>query len=353
MENTTLFDNSGLEDATMFENITKQVEPGGGYSEEALAIIGIILALINIVTFVGNVIVIIAVYITPALQSLTGFFIVSLAVSDILVGALVMPFAIYREVRNGYWPFGNAICDLSKSLDIMFSTASIYNLLCVAIDRYFAICRPFFYHERFNKKVVISMIACCWILPIFPSFVSVFAKWPDIGVEEMIQEMTNNGTLPVCPFKVSPAYTIATSLLLFYIPAGMMIVVYSIIFYIARSQSRKIQALEIADDRDKRSEARNMKRERKAARTLLIIMGAFLLCWLPLYLFNIIDVSIGYKIPGVPWGIVSWLGWMNSMFNPWIYYACNSNFKAAYVRIFSLGKRRMDVEDSLASASDH
>ena len=88
-----------------------------------------------LITILGNTLIIAAVATTRRLRTVTNYFVVSLAVSDLLVGLLVMPFAVVREITNGLWLFGRIACELWVSLDVMLCTASILNLCCISLDR--------------------------------------------------------------------------------------------------------------------------------------------------------------------------------------------------------------------------
>lgn len=92
----------------------------------------IALILIDCTTLVGNLLVVIAVLTTKSLHTVTNSFIVSLACADMLVAVLVMPLSIYTVIYNT-WTFGNIVCDLWISCDVMLCTASILNLCCISL----------------------------------------------------------------------------------------------------------------------------------------------------------------------------------------------------------------------------
>jgi len=78
---------------------------GGGSNWWAL-----ILIVFPVLTVFGNFLVVMSVYREKTLQSVTNYFIVSLAVADIMVAVLVMPLAVYVEVNQRYNNFYDAPC---------------------------------------------------------------------------------------------------------------------------------------------------------------------------------------------------------------------------------------------------
>ena len=114
-------------------------------------------------TVLGNVLVCSAVAIVRKLRTPSNLLIVSLAVSDLLVAVLVMPLATAYEVK-GRWVFGQPLCDMWTSLDVLLCTASILNLCMISIDRYFVITRPFQYAMKRTPARMTLMILSVWML---------------------------------------------------------------------------------------------------------------------------------------------------------------------------------------------
>ncbi|XP_059096643.1 D(2) dopamine receptor A-like [Tigriopus californicus] len=137
---------------------------------------------IPIFTALGNVMVILSVTTEKALQTSTNYLIVSLAVADLLVALLVMPWAIYVLV-HGHWTLPFLACDLYIGMDVICSTASIFNLVAISIDRYEAVTQPLKYCQKQQTNdhgMVIKAIVAIWIVSIslgFPIFLGM--NYPD------------------------------------------------------------------------------------------------------------------------------------------------------------------------------
>jgi len=84
------------------------------------------------------------------------------------------------------------------------------------------------------------------------------------------------------------------------------------------------------------------KRERKAARTLAVITGTFVVCWLPFFVVALVCPFRGDRclhLPALVVGVIGWLGYLNSLLNPIIYTVFNPDFRSAFRKIL-YGKYR-------------
>jgi 5-hydroxytryptamine receptor 7 len=99
--------------------------PESPYTEWQMGLVTFILLVLIIGTIIGNSLVCIAVGMVKKLQTPSNLLILSLAVSDLLVAVLVMPFVTTYEVM-GYWALGDVVCNLFTSLDVILCTA-VYN----------------------------------------------------------------------------------------------------------------------------------------------------------------------------------------------------------------------------------
>uniref|UniRef100_A0A2R9BB98 G-protein coupled receptors family 1 profile domain-containing protein n=1 Tax=Pan paniscus TaxID=9597 RepID=A0A2R9BB98_PANPA len=288
-----------------------------------------LLTLLIIWTLLGNVLMSAAIVRSRHLRAkMTSVFIVSLAVSDLFVALLVMPWKAVAEVA-GYWPF-EAFCDVWVAFDIMCSTASILNL----VARYWAISRPFRYERKMTQRMALVMVGPAWTLSSLISFIPVQLNWhrdqaeavwePDVRAEN-------------CDSSLNRTYAISSSLISFYIPMAIMIVTYTRIYRIAQVQIRRISSLERAAEHVQscRSSAGcapdtslrfSIKKETEVLKTLSVIMGVFVCCWLPFFILNCMVPFCSGHPKGPPAGfpcvsettfdVFIWFCWANSSINP-------------------------------------
>ncbi len=111
---------------------------------------------IALLSTVGNLLVCVAVGLNRKLQTVTNYFLVSLAVADICVGSLAIPCAILTDL--GIPQHNLYLCLLMLSVLIMLTQSSIFSLLAIAIERYIAIFMPFQYHRLMTARNAVLVL---------------------------------------------------------------------------------------------------------------------------------------------------------------------------------------------------
>lgn len=170
----------------------------------------------------GNALVIVSVVRHRKLRILTNYYVVSLAFADLLVALGAMTFNAIVSVTDGRWPFGDFLCDLWNSLDVYFSSASIWHLCCISVDRYYAIVRPLQYPTSMTQRTVFCTLFWVWSLPLLISFLPIFARWYTTD-----EHQSHRRDHPdECSFVVNQYYVILSSSFSFWIPGVIMVVMY-------------------------------------------------------------------------------------------------------------------------------
>ncbi|NXT70917.1 DRD2 protein, partial [Chaetops frenatus] len=406
----------------------------------------VLLTLLIFIIVFGNVLVCMAVSRERALQTTTNYLIVSLAVADLLVATLVMPWVVYLEVV-GEWRFSRIHCDIFVTLDVMMCTASILNLCAISIDRYTAVAMPMLYNTRYSsKRRVTVMIAVVWVLSFAISCPLLFGL--------------NNTDEKECIIG-NPAFVVYSSIVSFYVPFMVTLLVYVQIYIVLRRRrkrvstkrsshvldsdtqaplkdkcthpedvklctvivksngsfqvnKRKVEAeshieemememvsstsppektalkptapsnhqliVPVASNRGNNStlqaplsspgkveknghakeshhtakvfeihslpngKTRNLlkavirrklsqQKEKKATQMLAIVLGVFIICWLPFFITHILNMHCDCNIPPAMYSAFTWLGYVNSAVNPIIYTTFNIEFRKAFMKI--------------------
>ncbi|XP_074541950.1 trace amine-associated receptor 1-like [Halichoeres trimaculatus] len=274
------------------------------------------LFLLSVVCVCGNLLVIISIIYFKQLHSPTNFLILSLAVADILVGIVVFPLSMVFSLSSCLF-HEDLFCKIRSSLDISLSTCSILNLCCISIDRYYAVCQPLTYKAKINNRVAVLMILVCW------------GGSALIGIGVILAGLNNDTCDEVCSFDTLMYNTIGP-ILSFYLPVIIMLCIYFKIFLVAQKQARRIM------NTTHKSAVTVSKTERKATKTLAIVLGVFLLCWTPFFLC-ITFPSLSNSAPVSVMETLNWLTLSNSMLNPFIYAFFYSWFRSA-IRMIVTGK---------------
>lgn len=271
--------------------------------------LGIVLSAFILVAVVGNLLVILSVVCNKHLQTVTNFFIVNLAMADLLLGIIVLPFSASLEVL-GCWVFGRVFCNIWAAVDVLCCTASILSLCIISVDRYIGVKHCLEYPCIMTERKAVAILVVVWLSSI------VISVGPLLGWKEP-QPVDDS----ICKITEEPGYALFSSLFSFYLPLMVILIMYFRVYVVARRTSNSLEAgmkrernnsmevvlrihcrsvLESARQGSSKNQpfrsslsVRLMKftREKKAAKTLAIVVGMFILCWLPFFFFLPIGMS--------------------------------------------------------------
>ncbi|CAF1176773.1 unnamed protein product [Didymodactylos carnosus] len=297
-------------------------------------IIGILVyGIIIVLSVIGNVIVVIAICRVQRLRHPTNFILMSLAIADLLVTTTVMIPGLVYDIK-AKWVFGTVFCKIWVSNDITFCTASILHLVAVSIDRFVAIENPLRYKQKMTSHTIFIIIGCIWLISVLLSYGPVMLGLYSLGgVPDHFRDETK------CVMRPNRIYSLISSSTSFYIPLIIILALYARIFITARKHSLELQKLEniikrLHSNEQFVLESSKWKRDAKAIRTLGIVVGVFIMCWLPFFVMYLRLAYCDYKCitPSVE-RLITWVGYMNSFCNPVIYAFSNKEFRHAFFEI--------------------
>ncbi|XP_061097630.1 trace amine-associated receptor 1-like [Conger conger] len=267
-------------------------------------------------TLCGNLLVIISITHFRHLHTPTNYLILSLAVTDFLLGGCVLPPYMVRIIET-CWYFGEVFCKVHMSTDLMLYITSMLTLSFISIDRYYAVCHPLHYRNKMTSYATVIMILISWSVSASVGFSMVFLELNILGRSCVL-------------FQAERACSVS-SILSFYIPGFIMLIMYQKIFHVAQKQARSIHS--IACNNVQSENSTSSKMERKATKTLAIVMGVFLSFSAPFFLCNIINPLINYSIPPMLIETLFCITYLNSTCNPIIYAFYYSWFRKAFKMI--------------------
>ncbi|XP_039670586.1 trace amine-associated receptor 13c-like [Perca fluviatilis] len=245
-------------------------------------LIHILLYSISLLTVALNLLVIISVSHFSQLHTPTNILLLSLAVSDFLVGLVVMPGEILR--KTSCWFLGDFVCTLYNYVSSIISVSSIGDIVLISVDRYVAICDPLHYNNRITVHRVKLCVYLCWLYSVSYSFL--FVK------DDLTQPGRYNSCYGECVLAIDYVAAAVDLVLSFVVPFTVIIALYLRIFAVAVSQARAMRSHVTAVTLQHSVTPKAKKSELKAARTLGVLVVVFLICFCPYYSVSLAGDSL-------------------------------------------------------------
>lgn len=350
----------------------------------------LLLAALILCSIFGNACVVAAIALERSLQNVANYLIGSLAVTDLMVSVLVLPMAALYQVLNK-WTLGQEICDLFISLDVLCCTSSILHLCAIALDRYWAITDPIDYVNKRTPRRAAILISVTWLIG-FSISIPPMLGWrsaedranPDACIISQDPGYTIYSTFG--------AFYIPLILMLVLYGRIFRAARFRIRKTVKKTETAKVsdkclnlspavfhkskpgspcvngavkhgeegESLEIIEvtsnskthlplpntpqsssheNINERTTGTKRKialaRERKTVKTLGIIMGTFIVCWLPFFIVALVLPFCAESCYMPDWlgAVINWLGYSNSLLNPIIYAYFNKDFQSAFKKI--------------------
>lgn len=312
-----------------------------------------IMVIIIIAALLGNLLVLYAFFSYHRLRnSVTNYYIASLAFSDLMTATLVVPLELDIFIKDFVWTHGEVACRMWSTLYLLVIPGSIINLCAVTLDRFIVLQVPLRYTELMTPKRAMVAIILLW------SYALITACLPVLGWREHQYFVFRYLNGLNCVFVLTQDYVILINIANFLIPMIFMAICWSLIYQIARKHQRRVKKLARSMSvnettmtltmtnganggtsmSDGHQTKKSIKKHLKGSKYIAIIVGLFFLCWLPYTLLSL-AVSICGQIcfVGTPQEISHILlvmGYLNSALNPYLYPFHDRQFKEAFKNIF-------------------
>ena len=273
-----------------------------------------ILSLVMLLSLAGNLLVCFAVYKNPRLRCPSNYYIISLALSDILQALCTMPLSIVF-LATGRWPFGSSLCYFSAIVKYDLSKISIYTMVLMAVNRYYKIVKPAKYQTTFKKRFIVITASLVWGISTTHTIIAAFA----VG-----SNAKENQGFALCLIQY-PLSAIPILTLLMYLPYFPIVFCYWKIYRVVKEHNANVswQSSNVEDV--------------KVSKILFVTVVGFVGLWMPancIYLYSALS-----PIPRELAIFATMLVFSTSFINPFIYGFMNRAFKKEFKKYLGMTKK--------------
>ena len=276
----------------------------------ALLVSVLLYALLVILSLTGNCLVIMAFRNNAKLRTVSNYFIISLAASDLLISVVTLPLWILHILLLFLINRTDFLYKLWMFSDVIGGGASIFSLSMISYERYLCISTALVKPLYLTKSKAKIYLAVVWLLA--TGFASLRCAFYDIP---------------------KPVYEISLSLICFFLPLLFIGFNYLRIFKLASYQAHKMNA-----NFPSKMGHNILMKELKAAKTIGIVIGLFFVCWTPFFVLNLLYGLCACRAKVSVYLILAakWFHYFNSVLNPFIYALRHEDFKAAFDKVHVL-----------------
>ena len=236
-------------------------------------------------------------------------FLASLCVADFLVGLVIDP--TWIAIRFSTQPQRTHI--LKQVINLLWihtTAATVFNLCCVSVDRFIAICFPFRYHDIITRKRCYAVIIMVWLISMFLPFSRI-----------LVDNRTNIESL-----------WFSLTFITFVLPITIVTLCYFSILKAARRQANRINRENVQNTSKKNCSGRAIQNY-NAIKTIGFVLGVFIVSWMPSLVVSVVDYvtasdkCVDHKLAYVVWPWIEAIAFTSSAINPWIYCFRNREFR--------------------------
>lgn len=196
-------------------------------------VIAFVLTVLTVLTCLLNIIVMICIRVEKKLRGKSYMYIFSLAIADLMVGALVMPAMITYPVYV-YWPFGRVMCTIWIILNGSLCTVSTFHLCFIGYDRYMALNHPLVYMAQ-TKQRVFKFIIFAWVLGEL--------LWvPHVVILRSLDDYPADTYCALIP---PPVFVLCHATVIYYIPTIIVVYLYGCCVFKLCVRSNRINATHV------------------------------------------------------------------------------------------------------------
>ncbi|XP_070541409.1 neuropeptide Y receptor type 2-like [Ptychodera flava] len=291
-------------------------------------VIIILNSLIIIFGILGNLLVIFAILRSKKMRSTTYIFIGNLAVSDVTVCLLCLPFTLAASFQDS-WNFGGFMCNFVPSVQILSVCVSTLTLTLIAVDRYYVVVRPL--KARLSLRASLALIIAIWLVSAcLASPIGFFSEIEIISIPRLFQVVkcseqwrsTNEKGL----------YDIVMFLLQCVLPLLIIGISYARILL---HMNRRV----VPGVRTQNQQATDTRKKMKTTKMLVAVIVSFAVGWLPINIWILVSdfkfALVDNENMSLFYHIFHAIAMTTTCVNPFFYGLMNDAFREEYAGVFN------------------
>ncbi|XP_022096775.1 G-protein coupled receptor 54-like [Acanthaster planci] len=293
-------------------------------------LVPLIIAVITVVGLVGNSIVVYVIVCQGHLKTVTNYYIVNLAITDISFLVCCAPFTASLYATHS-WLFGQFMCKFVFYMMQVTAQATCATLTAMSIDRYYAITDPLKSLKTRTPRIAIVVSVAIWTWSaLFAIPVAVYFN----TVEAFFENETYYYCKEMWPYEIFfPGYAVYSFVMTYLIPLSIIAVCYVIVL------SRLWKAVSPTEESHAPVHLRMLMQKRRVTRMILAVVLAFAACWVGVHIVklwrsfdpNFPETNMAAFVFQIFSHILSYL---NSCVNPFVYAFMGGNFRKQMARAF-------------------
>lgn len=276
--------------------------------------------LILAVSLAGNSLVWIIIYKTKTMRITTNYFILNMAMSDLLQPIIVFPSKII-ELYGGLWFFtgehGQFFCKMVLLIQYVSCLVSIGSLVLIAVDRFGAVVFPF-RRPLFGSKLCPFFILTTWVAAIALSSATFYKSVEYTGKFncEWVWQYTF----------LADSYLRAIPFVFMTVSFALIVILYSLILF-------KLKSQKTPGEQSVNAEIQRERSQRNVLRMAVAIVTGFVVCWGPSNIIALLTVFVWDNTNGLSceianyWVIALFMAYANCAVNPIICFAFSGKYR--------------------------
>ena len=288
----------------------------------------VLFAIMVVLSLAGNLLVCLAFYRNRRLRTITNFYVLSLAVADLMVAISVFPsVTVASGLRR--WPFSYAFCQVTGFLTNYWAMVSLSILALTALNRYFCVVKPQRYSVFFTKRKTIISIFCVWI------FLFVFYLTFNIAVQTTFIWHPNSLYCRVTYGDGNSAKGAFISFTIFnFLSMSLVVFGYCSVDRVVWRHKNAVVSFQ-----DANSQGAFRAQEIKTSRVLFVAVFGFCVSWMPSIIVSVFEFGFEISIPVLVQSVPMLFACVSAWINPIIYGVMNRAMRKEFKNIFICRKR--------------